>query len=927
MGVHFRMPQARSTGSAAVPAARAMIGCVPVLGVVVLGAALMALPGSPAAARVIHPAPAAGPPRTDSAARSAGPADAGSSSDLYVDNASGCSDTGSGTEAQPFCTIAAAAAIVQPGQTVIVEPGAYDPTTISVSGTSSAPITFLAADTGDGTVASIGLDSEVSANALAVEDSQNVVISGFAVEGYNGGDGILVDNSSDITINGGAATSSNYSNASYAAIGVEASTNVTISRLAVTSLFLGVFISNDTGAVVTANTVDMTGPGPAVEMEASPGTDITGNTIVTPCSTAVVVNNAPANVPPPTPITYLENNIVETAGDPAHATPCSNPEEAIAFSVAGASVPQTVANYNLIDPASGGPLYSWGGTSYTSLASFTAATGQGANDVAASPGLSDPPQSYPIFWYPPSAASPAIDSADANAPGELPTDQLGDPRADDPAVPNTGTGPGYYDRGAVEVIGGITSGNLTAQPDPAGGPLDVTATMTPMTSTWTTNGPIGTNEFVFSDGSLPALTSESTISHVFSTAGEEQVTIHQSSAGYLWADPSGLYVSESAVVVAGANYTPVTPTRILDTRSGIGAAKGAIAPGADLTLPIGSIGQVSASDISAIVANVTVTGPTAEGWLSVYPGASTALTGTSNINFAANQTIADLVTVQPSGGDISFHNGSTGTVQVFADLQGYYSNSGSGFQGLTPTRVLDTRSKIGTTAAGPVAAHGTVRLNLSGKVPAGVTAAVMNLTVTQPKDDGVIVAYADGQPLPGTSNLNFVPGQTIPNQVVVPLTSDVADFYNDSTGTVQLIADLNGYYSSGGPDSLVPYGPVRIVDTRDGTGVTHAGAVPADSTLPLDPDLLCPGNFPCPVATGAVLNVTVTEPQAAGALVVYPDTGAVPGTSSVNFSAGETIANLVTVQAAAGGGIGIYNLSSGSVQILVDQQGYFIDQQ
>ena len=62
--------------------------------------------------------------------------------DLYVDNQVVCSDSGPGSESEPFCTIAEAASVVQPGETVVVEPGNYTGTTISVSGTAQAPITF-----------------------------------------------------------------------------------------------------------------------------------------------------------------------------------------------------------------------------------------------------------------------------------------------------------------------------------------------------------------------------------------------------------------------------------------------------------------------------------------------------------------------------------------------------------------------------------------------------------------------------------------------------------------------------------------------------------------------------------------------------------------------------------------------------------------
>ena len=62
-------------------------------------------------------------------------ASATTGSTLYVDNTNSCSDSGSGTSTAPFCTIAAAAAVAQPGQTVQVSSGVYAPTTITRSGT------------------------------------------------------------------------------------------------------------------------------------------------------------------------------------------------------------------------------------------------------------------------------------------------------------------------------------------------------------------------------------------------------------------------------------------------------------------------------------------------------------------------------------------------------------------------------------------------------------------------------------------------------------------------------------------------------------------------------------------------------------------------------------------------------------------------
>jgi hypothetical protein len=872
---------------------------VSVLAAAALATALLAVPSGPAAARVTRTIPPLG------GARSAHASAAGSGTDLYVDNApsAGCSDSGSGTQTQPFCTIAAAAALTQPGYTVYVEAAAaYTGTTISVSGAQSAPISFVAVDGYEGVV-HVGSGFDIS-------DAQNVVMSGFNVYGRQP---FLIDNSSGITITGGSAEGQASLLPAVQVTGT--SSDVTISKLAITGAGTDVEIDQGvTGAVVTTNTI-VTNPGPGVLVTNAPGTDIVSNTLVTYCHDGVEVTGT-------SPGAYLENNIVETGAAPVTApSACAGAADPVAFTVSAGSTAQTVANYNLTDPVSGGPLYSWGGSSYTTLASFTAATGQGADDIAADPYLGSEVGAvqYP-FWFPIGNDSPAVDSADANAPGEQPSDQLDNARADDPSVPNTGTGPGYYDRGAIELDNGISFGSLSVQPDPAGGPLDVTLTEA-ITSSWTTNGPIGTYEYFFADSAQPIVTNASSVSHTFRTAGSSVVNVIESADGF----PSTYFGSASYVVVAGADYTPVTPVRILDTRSGIGAAEGAIPPGGDLTLPIGSIGGVSSSDLSSITVNVTVTGPTAAGNLTVFPPGGSA-SSTSNLNFTAGQTIANLVTVQPANGAVEFQNNSQGTVQVVADLDGYYSGSGSGFQPTVPVRVLDTRSKIGTSVTGPVPHHGVAQLNLSGKVPAGATAADLNLTVTQPKATGFIAAYAGGQPVPSTSSLNFSAGQTIPNQVIVPLSNDVADFYNGSPGSVQLVADLTGYYSPSALDSYVPDGPVRIADTRSGLGANvQPGAVSGHGTLVIDPDTFCTPGGCEPYDQADVLNVTVTQPTAGGFLTVYPYGSSRPATSSVNFSAGQTIANLATTQDQTDM-VAIYNGSSGSVQIIVDEEGYFVDQ-
>src|SRR5664279_3996420 len=125
-----------------------------------------------------------------------------------------------------------------------------------------------------------------------------------------------------------------------------------------------------------------------------------------------------------------------------------------------------------------------------------------------------------------------------------------------------------------------------------------------------------------------------------------------------------------------------------------------------------------------------------------------------------------------------------------------------GFGSVAPLRVLDTRSGTGAPAAA-VRAGATVAVKVTGQgaVPAtGVSAVVLNVTVTAPTAAGFITGHASGSPLPLASNLNFTAGQTVPNLVVAPVGADGAvALYNGSPGTVQLVADLSGYYLTGPP--------------------------------------------------------------------------------------------------------------------------------
>jgi hypothetical protein len=110
-------------------------------------------------------------------------------------------------------------------------------------------------------------------------------------------------------------------------------------------------------------------------------------------------------------------------------------------------------------------------------------------------------------------------------------------------------------------------------------------------------------------------------------------------------------------------------------------------------------------------------------------------------------------------------------------------------------RILDTRSGIGL--GGPVYGGAALVLPVAGRsgVPSsGVKAVVLNVTAADVSRAGYVTVYPSGVARPNASNLNFLAGQVVANQVVVGVGADgKIVLQNMSPGSLQLIADIAGY--------------------------------------------------------------------------------------------------------------------------------------
>jgi len=511
------------------------------------------------------------------------------------------------------------------------------------------------------------------------------------------------------------------------------------------------------------------------------------------------------------------------------------------------------------------------------------------------------------------------------------------PKVGSATTPNPGLG-FEYDGYSTSAYGveldlwelNLTSGSATATVDWGDGSSSSTVTLT-------------TANDVNVEDAPPAVTT-----HTYASIGTYRITVTID-------DGQGDTNSGQATIQTGSLYHAYGPTRILDTRKGLGETSGAkpIAANGRLGLQVtgaGTSGDAIPAGITAVVMNVTATGGTANGALSVYGNQDTdgypipaSLVTTSNLNYRTGQNIPNLVIV-PVGKDgvVDFYNNSKGTVNVIADVAGYFTADGTGDQyvPISPARILDTRKGTGTNGkVAKIPANGSITLTVAGaaggKIPASdATAVSVNLTAVDSTANGVITAYPAGQTLPTASNINYSTGQTVANLATVPLgTNGQIVIHNTGNAPVDVIGDAAGYYTTdhtaGNASAYVPYTvPYRYLDSR-----TEDGALDTDEPMgwgfAFDSD-----------ESAFVINATVVSPTGNGFLSLYSfdpnNPGAVPTTSNLNYRTGQTVPNLAIT--APGTtidtyfeqlghppmyDIGLYLGGSGTSQVLLDEFGEF----
>lgn len=610
---------------------------------------------------------------------------------LYVDrSAAGCSDSGSGTADQPFCTIGAAAANVVAGQTVQVAAGTYpESVTVTHSGTSTAPIVFTAAPAGSVTLTG-------GTNGFNLSGVSWVTVTRFAVT-KTSGYGIVATTASHVTISNNHVSFSGSPQSGSVRAGIRLS-GVTASLVAGNvsehnSDYGIALVGNSTGNEVRGNTTYSNAEGyqraaAGIRLYQSPGNVVDRNITHDNEDSGIECYTGSNN-------TLLYDNVAYGNGDHGIDDYQVTGQRIIANSVydnvtaginvEGSSTGATIANNISVDNGIASPrthsdirvesgstsgttmdydlaylsvnetLLIWNSTSYSSLATFQAQTGQEAHGIQAAPKWAAP--SAGDFHL--TAGSPAIDSANSGASGQPDTDVERVARFDDPATPNTGAGPrSYDDRGAYEFTSAspddaAPTAALSVNPQSGTAPLAVTADASASSDTDAT--PIASYRFDFGDGSATAVVgpqAAATATHTYADAGTYTVTVTVT-------DTAGLSsTATSTVQVAPGEAPPVAKLSVTPSSGAInlGVTADASASSDTDSTPIATYsfdfgdGSEASAPSSSPTATHTYTAPgTYTVKVTVTDTAGLSSTATATVSVSDNPPTASLTLNKTSG--------------------------------------------------------------------------------------------------------------------------------------------------------------------------------------------------------------------------------------------------------------------------------------
>lgn len=373
-------------------------------------------------------------------------------------------------------------------------------------------------------------------------------------------------------------------------------------------------------------------------------------------------------------------------------------------------------------------------------------------------------------------------------------------------------------------------------------------------------------------------------------------------------------------------YEPVSRVRAFDSRT-----SGRVQPRATTMVRVTGLGQVPATGVVAVSVNLTVLRPGISGSLTVVAHGTSWSGATMSFRPGINQNF-ETVPVD-AGGLIDIRNNAHTGFDLVVDVLGYYTSgqpqlTHGRYQPLFPTRVLDTRSSHA------LGSHQTFNFPVAGVegIPSGDVAPVIDFTVL-PDQAGSLSVWIPEQGFSATPSISWGlgPGPEQSQLLVALSSSGTLTIRNNSSASVQVIADVVGYYTG---DQSVDQGflafglPARAYDSR----AAGTGPVPPGRTveIPILQTVIASGRgLPPKGIAAASIRVTVLNPNADGSVSVWPTGIGADSAAAVSFAGrpwptipGQTVQRELVAKAGANGDVLIRNNSQAALLLIVDLNGW-----
>jgi hypothetical protein len=364
--------------------------------------------------------------------------------------------------------------------------------------------------------------------------------------------------------------------------------------------------------------------------------------------------------------------------------------------------------------------------------------------------------------------------------------------------------------------------------------------------------------------------------------------------------------------------------RVLDTRN---PGQSIVEAGGTKTIMLtGPIGVLFNASVTAAVVNVTVVGPAAPGYWTLWPTGQ-ARPNASQLNvddyistYGGAVAVPNLVTVPVVNGGISVYSSAGGNVVV--DLVGYYTPSATAtstgrlVSRPAPTRIYDSRN------SSVMIAGETRTISVPDSISSSTSAVVLSVTVIG-LSEGYWQVFPSGNSKPDSSNLNsFAIGAISANQVITSVNQNgQVDVYSSGGGhvIVDLVGSFTGSNASQSTDGLfVPLdSPSRFLDTRATGRITGTGSVEVDVQTQLGHSNIA----------AVAMNTTITDTFLAGYVSVTPagsspTTATSRSTSTTNvIYSNQTVASHAIVPVSSRG---FDVFTEGGGQLIADISGWYV---